>query len=163
MGARWIWQEAAASFGSERTEIVDWYHATEHLWALAKALLGEPGPTTHTPTWQRRAESVLWHRGAAALLPHLARIRPPTPHATTKLATERGYFRTNVARMQYPVFRARGLPIGSGAVESEAKRLVQLRLKRSGMRWSDLGTRAILHLRCHSLSGRSFNDLLLAS
>jgi len=162
-GARWIWDEAAASFGSERTEIVDWYHAHQHLWEVAKVLHGEPGPTTHTATWQRRAETLLWRRGAAPLVPHLARVRPPTPQAAKKLATERGYFRSNAARMQYPVFRAHGLPIGSGAIESEAKRLVQLRLKRSGMRWSDLGARAVLHLRCHSLSGRSLNDLPLAS
>ena len=162
-GAHWIWDEAAASFGSERTEIVDWYHATEHLWVLAKALHGESGPTTHTATWQRRAETVLWQHGAAALLPHLARLRPPTPEAAKVLATERGYFRANAARMQYPSFRQRGLPIGSGAVEAEAKRLVQLRLKRSGMRWTDLGARAILHLRCHALSDRSFDDLALAA
>jgi len=65
--------------------------------------------------------------------------------------------------MQYPAFRAHGLPIGSGAVEAEAKRLVQLRLKRSGMWWSDCGARAILHLRCHFLSGRSGHDLPRAS
>jgi hypothetical protein len=162
-GARWIWDEAAASFGSERTEIVDWYHATQHLWLVAKALHGEPGPTAHTATWQRRAETVLWQRGAAALLPHLDRTRPPTSDAAKALATERGYFRTNASRMRYPTFLEQGLPIGSGAVESEAKRLVQLRLKRSGMRWTDLGARAILHLRCHSLSGGSFDDLPLAS
>ena len=162
-GAKWIWDEAAASFGSERTEIVDWYHATEHLWTLAKALHGEPGPTTHTATWQQRAETLLWTRGATALLPHLARLHPATAEAAKTLVTERGYFRTNQQRMRYPTFRQQGLPLGSGAVEAEAKRLVQLRLKRSGMRWSDLGARAILHLRCHSLSGRSFDDLPLAS
>jgi hypothetical protein len=96
-GARWIWDEAAASFGSERIEIVDWYHATHHLWALAKALHGEPGPSTHTPTWQRRAEAVLWSRGGAALVAHLARTRPTTPEAAKVLATERGYCHTNAA------------------------------------------------------------------
>lgn len=85
----------------------------------------------------------------------------PTPAAAKTLATERGYFTTNAARMQYPTFRRQGLPVGSGAVEAEAKRLVQLRLKRPGMRWSDPGARAILHLRCHSLSGHSTEDLPL--
>ena len=112
---------------------------------------------------QRRAETLLWRRGAAALLPHLARLPSPTPEAAKVLATERGYFRTNAARMQYPRFRQQDLPIGSGAIEAEAKRLVQLRLKRSGMRWTDLGARAILQLRCHSLSGHAADALPLAS
>ena len=70
---------------------------------------------------------------------------------------ERGYFSTNVARMRYPCFRQQQLPIGSGAVEASAKYLVQQRTKRAGSRWSDLGARAILDLRCHLLSGRSFD------
>ena len=65
---------------------------------------------------------------------------------------ERGYFTTNALRMQYPLFRRQGLPVGSGAVEGGAKHLVQQRMKRAGMRWSELGARAILHLRCHTLS-----------
>ena len=69
------------------------------------------------------------------------------------LATERGYFRNNAERMRYPTYRELGLPIGSGAVESAAKHLVQQQMKRAGMGWSDLGARAILHLRCALLNG----------
>ena len=54
--------------------------------------------------------------------------------------------------MRYPTYRELGLPIGSGAVESAAKHLVQQRMKRAGMRWSDLGARAIPHLRCAMLN-----------
>ncbi len=68
------------------------------------------------------------------------------------LATERGYFRTNAQRMHYSTYRDQGLPVGSGAVESAAKHLVQQRMKRAGMRCSDLGARAILHLRCAMLN-----------
>jgi hypothetical protein len=78
-------------------------------------------------------------------------------HATTAegqeaLRRERGYFRTNAARMAYPTFVAQGLPIGSGAVEAAAKHVVQLRLKRPGARWSAGGAQAILTLRAHVLS-----------
>jgi tartrate dehydratase beta subunit/fumarate hydratase class I family protein len=68
------------------------------------------------------------------------------------LQRERGYFTANALRMQYPLFCKRGLPVASGAVEGGAKHLVQQRMKRAGMRWSELGARAILHLRCDSLS-----------
>jgi len=57
------------------------------------------------------------------------------------------------------VFRKRGLPVASGAVEGGAKHLVQQRMKRAGMRWSELGARAILHLRCDSLSAAPADHL----
>jgi hypothetical protein len=81
--------------------------------------------------------------------------QPGTPAAAAVLKRERGYFSTNAQRMQYPALRQHDLPIGSGAVEATAKHLVQQRMKRAGSRWSDLGARAILDLRCHLLSGRS--------
>jgi hypothetical protein len=72
---------------------------------------------------------------------------------------ERGYFSSNAMRMQYPALGQQHLPIGSGAVEASAKHLVQHRMKRDVSRWSDLGARAILDLRCHLLSGRSLDDV----
>ena len=83
----------------------------------------------------------------------------PTPAVASVLKRERGYFSTNRQRMRYADFRQHDLPIGSGAIESSAKYLVQQRMKRSGMRWSDLGARAILDLCCHLLSGRSLSHV----
>ncbi len=54
--------------------------------------------------------------------------------------------------MRYSTYRDQGLSVGSGVVESAAKHLVQQRMKRAGMRWSELGARAILHLRCALLN-----------
>jgi hypothetical protein len=59
---------------------------------------------------------------------------------------ERGYFAANAARTDSPAYRAAGLPVGSGAVESSAKQLVQARMKRAGRRWSDPGAEALLAL-----------------
>jgi hypothetical protein len=154
-GAKWIWQEIAPLFGAERTEIVDWYHATEHVWTVAKVLHGEASP--ETTAWARAALDRLWQHGPSALLAWFDSTIPATAETASVLRRERGYFASNAARMQYPTFRAHGLPIGSGAVEATAKHLVQLRMKRAGMRWSDLGARAILDLRCHLLSGRSLH------
>ena len=77
------------------------------------------------------------------------------------LKREHGYFSSNATRMRYPALREQHLPIGSGAVEASAKHLVQHRMKRTGSRWSDLGARAILDLRCHLLSGRQLDDVTL--
>jgi hypothetical protein len=146
--APWIWNLAAEHFGV-RTEIVDYYHAAEHLAVLGKALYGETDP--HATVWRRRAATVLRQRGADRLLSHLGRTHAPNPAAAEVLRRERGYFTTNAARMAYPHFRARGLPIGSGAVESAAKNVVQQRLKRAGMRWSEQGGQALVALCAYAL------------
>ena len=77
-----------------------------------------------------------------------------TIEARNRLRTERGYVRHNAERMTYPKFRLDGLPIGSGAIESAANHLVQRRMKRAGMRWSDAGGDALLALRARLRSRR---------
>jgi hypothetical protein len=154
-GAKWIWEHVATLFGSERTEIVDWFHATEHLWTVAKALCGEDTP--ETKAWATTALDRLWTGGATPALEWFDAIQPGTSEAATVFKRERGYFSGNAHRMQYPSFRDQHLPIGSGAVEASAKHLVQQRMKRAGSRWSEHGARAILDLRCHLLSGRSLD------
>jgi hypothetical protein len=141
-GARWIWDEVAASFGGERTEIVDWWHGAEHLWELSKALHGEG--TLEATAWAKHAKHLLWLHGPMPLLALLRETVPLTAEALKVLQRERGYFTANARRMQYPVFRKQGLPVASGAVEGAAKHLVQQRMMRTGMRWRELGARAIL-------------------
>jgi len=154
-GARWIWDQVAPLFGEERTEIVDWYHASEHIWTVAKAVHGDDTP--ETTAWAKTALDHLWQTGAKPVVEWFAATRPGSTEAGAIVQRERGYFTTNAERMQYASFRERHLPIGSGAVESSARHLVQQRMKHAGSRWSDLGARAILDLRCHLLSGRSLN------
>jgi hypothetical protein len=154
-GAKWIWEHVATLFGDERTEIVDWYHASEHVWTVAKAVHGDDTP--ETKAWAKIALDHLWQTGAKAMVEWFDATRPESTEARAIVHRERGYFSTNVARMQYPSFRQQQLHIGSGAVEASAKYLVQQRMKSAGSRWSDLGARAILDLRCHLLSGRSLD------
>lgn len=148
-GAVWIWNLAAEHFGT-RVEIVDFYHATEHLWTLARALFGADTP--EAATWAHTQITDLWEHGASALLPTLATLVASSDPGAEVLRRERGYFRANAPRMDYPSFRAQGLPCGSGAVEAAAKHLVQQRMKRPGSRWSEAGAKAILTLRSHLLS-----------
>ncbi len=108
--------------------------------------------TAQAVAWVAHAKDVIWQDGPDALLRVLASCRAPTEAATKTLETEPGYFRTNAERMQYSTYRDQGLPVGSGAVESAAKHLVQQRMKRAGMRWSGRGARAILQLRCALLN-----------
>jgi hypothetical protein len=150
-GARWIWEDVAPLFAAERTEIVDWFHAAEHVWALATALY--PTDAAARTAWGTQAKTVLWEQGAFGSLQVLKQTRASTAEAHETLLTERGYFTRNALRMQYPLFRHQALPIGSGAAEGSAKHLVQQRMKRTGaMRWSPLGGHAVLQLRCHLLT-----------
>jgi hypothetical protein len=149
-GAKWIWEHVATTFGSERIEILDWYHCAQHVWAVGAAVHGTGTP--ETAAWVNHAKGLVWEHGPGPLMDLLATLQAPTEEGQKVLNTERGYFRSNAERMRYPTYRHQGLLVGSGAVESAAKHLVQQRMKRAGMRWSDLGARAILHLRCALLN-----------
>jgi hypothetical protein len=151
-GAPWIWGLAADHFGAERTEIVDYWHVTEHVWNVARALYGDG--TERADSWAEAWCVDLLEHGVEPWLAALRSAEPPDATAEEVVRIERGYFTTNAARMAYPTFRAHGLPIGSGAVESAAKHVVQVRMKRSGMRWSDAGGQAILTLCAYRASNR---------
>jgi Uncharacterised protein family (UPF0236) len=153
-GAPWIWTLADEHL-DRRVEIVDFWHACEHLHTLATALFGEGERAT---TWARDRAGELLAGGAEAVLAALREVRAPTPEAAAVLRVERGYFTKHAERMQYPLFQDDGLPIGSGAIEAAAGHVVQHRMKRTGMRWSDDGGDALLALRARV---RSHRPLLL--
>jgi hypothetical protein len=149
-GAPWIWKLAAEHFG-RHSEIVDFYHASEHLWTVAHALHEDDGMAA---AWAHARVHELYQQGSEPVLKALSTAQAPDETAAEVLRRERNYIRTNAARMAYPRFRAQGLPNGSGAVESGAKHLVQQRMKRPGARWSEAGAQEVLAVRCHLLSGR---------
>jgi hypothetical protein len=154
-GARWIWQRAGAFLrlpGVEVVEIVDIYHAYTYLWAVGHALYGTGSPGA--AAWVEPLKDQLYTQGAAPVLAALATLGPTTEEATAAIADAQTYFTRNAARMDYPQFVARQFPIGSGAVESACKGLVEARLKQAGMRWSVAGSHAIASLRALHRSGR---------
>jgi len=132
-GATWIWDEVAASFGCERTEIVDWYHASEYLGTRAAALWGEG--TTATAQWRDHAKHLLWRHGPTPLLELLtdpgAAADPRGPPRAPARARLLPHPRPPHAVPRVP---PPGLPCGSGAIESGARHVVQLRMKHPGQR-----------------------------
>jgi hypothetical protein len=150
-GAEWIWTRAAHFVGApgvEVVEIVDIYHAYEHLWAVGRALWDTPEAVS---AWVEPLKDALYAQGAPAVLVALNALVPPEAAAKV-VETTRAYFADNAARMDYPRFVAQQLPIGSGAVESLCKSLIEARLKHAGMRWTRAGAQAIATLRALSLS-----------
>jgi len=164
-GAEWIWRHARAFLalpGVELVEIIDLYHAYEYLWAVGNAVFGEG--TARAAAWVEPLKTCLYTEGAAPLhaaLTTLARtVCAPTSDAATEsvaaTAVRRAidYVTTNATRLDYPAFIARHFPIGSGAVESSCKSLVQARTKGAGMRWSAVGAQQVVSLRALHRSGR---------
>lgn len=145
-GAPWIWKQAAVNFPGA-VEVVDWYHASEHIHDAALKLYGEASPQGHT--WASRKRDVLWEQGARGLLQTLAR-GPLRQRRAVKELTR--YLRTNLHRMDYPRFRQMQIDIASGPVESACKQVVQARLKQAGMRWTPQDAQKIIALRCIYLS-----------
>jgi hypothetical protein len=149
-GAVWIWNLAAMHFPGA-VQIVDWYHATEHLWLVANTLWGEGSPASGR--WAGLARKHLAGGHVERVIALLRRLSPRPAEAKRVVRETIGYFQNNADRMRYRRFRRQGLFIGSGVVEAGCKHIVGQRLKGSGMRWSLEGLRAILALRLAVLYG----------
>ena len=151
-GAPWIWELVSEVF-PYATQILDWYHLTEHLATAGKVVHGEGTKETHaltkqwrTAVWEGRSEQVERH------LRELVEQGEDDHNQTLRKCAD--YLQTNQARLRYHLFRAAGWPIGSGVVEGACKHVVGLRFKRQSTRWSRAGARNVLHLRLDRLSNR---------
>ena len=143
------------SFPRVEAVILDFWHVSDHLGDLARALhpLDEDNAKEQKGQWCH----VLKHEGGAALITELATMPLPKgrPAFRTKREEVLNYMRNNVERMNYPAYLAKGWLIGSGSVESACKTVVAQRLKLAGMRWREKGTDAVCHLRALYKSERT--------
>jgi len=130
----------------EGVEIVDFFHATEHLFEALSVAHGANNATTHAE-FERLRHALRWYKhGVGYVIAELKRLETRYPRRKV-IGRERRYFEANRSRMRYAEFAEAGLPIGSGIVEAACKTLVGERLKQSGMRWREAGGQAILTLR----------------
>jgi hypothetical protein len=146
----WSYLSETLPFGDE---VLDFYHAAEHLGAALGAAYGEG-----TPTYQERLETLSEvlrdaPEGVDTVIGALCRLRMRYPRRQA-IHKALAYFREHRQRMRYGDLRAQNLPIGSGVVEAACKTLVSQRLKRSGMRWRTAGGQAILTFRALCQSER---------
>ena len=153
-GALWIWNLAHQYFPGA-VEIVDLYHARQHLWELSAKLF--PNDERSRKRWTARLLDKLDRGKIGALVKTLRAFPPPSEDLAHLLSNDADYFERNAERMRYPSFREQGLFVGSGVVEAGCKSVIGARLKRSGMFWTVRGANAILALRCCRRNGR-FED-----
>jgi len=153
-GAIWIWNIADEHFPGA-TQIVDLYHARQHLWELSGKLF--PSDPKQRQRWVKQLQKTLDAGKIELLVKTLRALPPPNDELADILVTEADYFARNAERMRYPKFRADHLFIGSGVIEAGCKTVIGSRLKQSGMFWTVRGANAIIALRCNRLS-RKFED-----
>jgi hypothetical protein len=149
-GAAWIWTLAAAKF-PEATQIVDLWHAREHLHDLAKLMEFMLGDQRENWLAARLADL---DKGDIDAIITAARTYPLVGSKKDDLDRALGYFEANAPRMRYKRFRSCGLFTGSGVVEAGCKAVIGQRLKLSGMRWTVAGADAIIALRCREASSQ---------
>lgn len=143
-GGRWIWKQARENFPG-CIEILDFYHAAEHLSEIARAWYGAESP--EADKWLQRSKLDFLEGRFDRVMKSIRAWRPAEPEHIKVRHDNIGYFKRNRERMHYDQYRAGGLHIGSGIAESSCKCLVQARLKQSGMRWSQDGAASMLQLR----------------
>lgn len=153
-GAVWIWNLADQHFPGA-IQIVDLYHARQHLWELSAKLF--PGDDKTRKHWLARCLDRLEKGKIEALVRILGALEPSAGELAKSIRNEAEYLERNAARMRYPTFRAQGLFVGSGVIEAGCKTVIGARLKCSGMFWTVRGANAIIALRCCRLS-RRFED-----
>jgi hypothetical protein len=165
-GAVWIWNRGERlreemGLPPERFhEILDYFHAAERLYDFASGQAGwsEPG----RKTWIR----VQKERLKAGRIEEIEDVlRGISNSSAEDLSTELKYWSRNRERLRFAAYRERGLPNGSGVVESSVRRVVNLRLKGASTVWTEEHAEGVLHLRAHAKSGRwkELEDAVLAN
>ena len=153
-GAEWIWNLADQHFPGA-IQIVDLFHARQHLWDLARKL--HPHDEGKQKKWMEVHQDLLDNGKVKKLNVALNGIAEKHPEVAETFRKEAEYFRKNAMRMRYPKFRRLHLFVGSGVIEAGCKTVIGKRLKQSGMFWTVNGANAIIALRCCQLNGR-FED-----
>lgn len=149
-GAPWIWGLVRTHFPGA-VEILDLYHARQHLWNLAAKLF--PYDEVGRKRWVKRLQQKLDDGKIKRLVANLRSTQAPEEELRKAIQTEADYYEKNADRMHYPDFRAENFFVGSGVIEAGCKTVIGSRFKASGMFWTVRGANAILALRCNILNG----------
>lgn len=150
-GAPWIWNTADEQV-PDAVQILDWYHAAEHIHDCGKKVHGQG--TSACEEWVKAIKDDLWEGRVGKVLRDLKKLEKELPKASEEIEELSTYLRNNRRRVDYPAYRAAGWDIGTGTIESSNKRVVGSRLKQPGMRWTVEGANKVLALRTAYFSDR---------
>jgi len=161
-GAPMNWNLMAEYFPERRVEILDFFHAAEHLTECSAAIHGEGTPKARhwAHVQRRRLLAGHYERVMNEIDRQLAKLPRRKTEARKVLCGNIIYFHTNRERMRYRHFQDCQYPIGSGFIESGCKQIVGVRLKGPGMRWREAGALHMAKLRGLALSGQLYRFIV---
>jgi len=149
-GAKWIWNWIASAY-PKATQILDYYHAVEHLGNFATLYIKDKQLRAK---WVEKNAELLKKQGVESLITLLEELDISTKSIQKEKEKLLNYYKNNRNRMDYPTYLKKELLIGSGAVEAAHRTVSQKRLKLSGQRWTEKGAQNVLNLRVLNLSDR---------
>ncbi len=147
-GAKWQWNWIEAEYPNA-TQVLDFYHAMEHIGKYLTLVLAKE----KLKQQMECLGDLFKEKGLDAVLSEIKNNPPRTKSQKEELARLEKYLTNNRSRMDYPSYLSRGLLIGSGAIESAHRTVIQRRMKLSGQRWSKQGAQRMLNLRTLNMSG----------
>lgn len=148
-GARWMWKWLS-DFYPGAVQILDFYHAFEKVGEWAGLVFKERQVVSD---WCEQAKQLLLNNELGELLLHIQDMNCQGEGLEKKKALLT-YLESNAERMNYKTYLEKGYLIGSGAIESAQRTVVQHRLKKSGQRWTIKGGQEVLNLRTKNLSNQ---------
>lgn len=149
-GARWIWKWIDSAY-PKATQILDYYHAVEHLGDFAALYIQDK---KKRKKWIATNAELLKKQGVVPLICLLEGLEVSSKKVKKEKEKLLNYYKNNINRMDYPTYLKKELLIGSGAVEAAHRTISQKRLKLSGQRWTKKGAQNVLDLRVVNLSDR---------
>ena len=148
-GAAWVWNAMEGSF-PQAHQVLDYYHCAEHVWTVANAQYGD---SLKAQDWAETTLARLSLGLISDVLGGLKRMKPSSQTAAEEVRKLINYLEEHRHRLKYDEAREKGLPQGSGGIESANKFLVHARLKRSGAWWLEDNGNGMLRLRCAIYNG----------
>lgn len=155
-GARWIWGRVPALFATlgldeaRSLSLIDFYHAAEHLGRVAA--LRASWTAKERKRWMHKQRRLLLSGDVAKVIENIQSLRRGP--ASKKIGTELRYFIRNQSRMKYAQLAEMKMPIGSGAIESAIRRVINLRIKGPGVFWKPENAQAVLTVRAFYKAGQ---------
>ncbi len=155
-GAHWIWSMAQEQFPGS-IEILDFFHLSEYVWAVAKAAY--PQKEQIQKDWVKTQQQLLRKSQWQIVIQNSHKLNRNKKNVIEAINNLERYVTNNQSRIDYQSYLQAGLMIGSGVVESSNRRVVTQRLKQAGMHWSEQGAEGVMALRAAYLSNsnRWFN------
>ena len=148
-GAHWIWEMASEQFPGS-VEILDFFHLSEYVWAVAKAAY--PQLEQEQKDWVKTQQQLLKKSQWQTVIKNCHQLKQKKKDLTQAITDLKRYLHNNQSRIDYQAYLKAGLMIGSGVVESSNRRVVTQRLKQAGMHWSKTGAEGVMALRAVYLS-----------